>query len=280
MSSGFCRRMSSCCPSRMWRQWSSNRWVKGRTRRCCREKKEFPRSRRFQESYRSSSSGTELLVDGFRGTLVIAPTLTTRTDFQERMEKWRATLVRCKAACREPARTLDGQLVSVEANIGIHDDAELALDNGADGVGLLRIEQLYFARPMPPTEDELFRAARKPDPTAGQSAGDHSPSRHRRRQAAALFGLAPHVQSRVGTPRRAIAAGLRAAGQNANGSDLETFPGAFAARADSDGHAGRRYSPDAGGVRCDDAGSERSPSRPSLARWSRHRRPRWRLPRC
>ena len=103
------------------------------------------------------SSGTELLVDGFRGMLVIAPTIATRTDFQERMEKWRATLVRCKGACRDPARTLDGQLVSVEANIGIHDDAELALDNGADGVGLLRIEQLYFARPMPPTEDELFR---------------------------------------------------------------------------------------------------------------------------
>jgi phosphoenolpyruvate-protein kinase (PTS system EI component) len=103
------------------------------------------------------SSGTELLVDGFRGTLVIAPTIATRTDFQARMEKWRATLVRCKGACRDPARTLDGQLVSVEANIGIHDDAELALDNGADGVGLLRIEQLYFARPMPPTEDELFR---------------------------------------------------------------------------------------------------------------------------
>src|SRR5439155_17972274 len=102
-------------------------------------------------------SGTELLVDGFRGTLVIAPKTTTRTDFQERVEKWRATLVRCKAACRQPARTLDGRLIDVEANIGIHDDVELALDNGADGVGLLRIEQLYFARPMPPTEDELCR---------------------------------------------------------------------------------------------------------------------------
>ena len=86
-----------------------------------------------------------------------APTIATRSDFQERIEKWRATLVHCKAACRDPARTLDGQLVSVEANIGIHDDAEIALDNGADGVGLLRIEQLYLARPMPPTEDELFR---------------------------------------------------------------------------------------------------------------------------
>jgi phosphoenolpyruvate-protein phosphotransferase (PTS system enzyme I) len=102
------------------------------------------------------SRGTELLVDGFRGTLVIAPKNATRTDFQERMEKWRASLVRCKAACREPARTLDGQLIHVEANIGIHDDVELALDNGADGVGLLRIEQLYFARPTPPTEDELI----------------------------------------------------------------------------------------------------------------------------
>jgi phosphoenolpyruvate-protein phosphotransferase len=102
-------------------------------------------------------SGAELLVDGFRGTLVIAPEPVTRSDFQERRDQWRATLVRCKGACREPARTVDGQLVSVEANIGIHDDAELALDNGADGVGLLRIEQLYFARPTPPTEDELFQ---------------------------------------------------------------------------------------------------------------------------
>jgi phosphoenolpyruvate-protein kinase (PTS system EI component) len=50
-------------------------------------------------------TGTELLVDGFSGSLVIAPTLTTRTDFEERMGKWPATLVRCKAACRDPART-------------------------------------------------------------------------------------------------------------------------------------------------------------------------------
>ena len=103
------------------------------------------------------AGGTELLVDGFRGTLVIAPTSETRTEFVDRLEKWQASLVRCKAACHEPARTLDGQLITVEANIGIQDDVELALDNGADGVGLLRIEQIYFARPTPPTEDELFR---------------------------------------------------------------------------------------------------------------------------
>jgi phosphoenolpyruvate-protein phosphotransferase len=100
-------------------------------------------------------SRTQLLVDGFRGTLVVAPREVTQTEFKERITKWRAALVRCQAACHQPARTLDGQRIDVEANVGIADDMELALDNGADGIGLLRIEQLYFARPGPPTEEEL-----------------------------------------------------------------------------------------------------------------------------
>jgi phosphoenolpyruvate-protein phosphotransferase len=102
------------------------------------------------------ANGVEILVDSTLSTLVIAPTPATQAEFQERLERWRASQVRCKAACREPARTLDGQWIRVEANIGVHADVELALDNGADGVGLLRIEQLYFARSIPPTEDELF----------------------------------------------------------------------------------------------------------------------------
>jgi phosphoenolpyruvate-protein phosphotransferase len=100
-------------------------------------------------------SGTELLVDGSRGTLVVAPREATRAAFQERITQWRAALGRCQAACHQPARTPDGQRVEVEANVGIADDVGLALDNGADGIGLLRIEQLYFARPSPPTEEEL-----------------------------------------------------------------------------------------------------------------------------
>src|SRR5262249_9254311 len=101
-------------------------------------------------------SRTELLVDGFRGTLVVAPREDTRTEFQGRIAQWRGALVRCQAACHQPARTLDGQQIDVEANVGIADDMELALDNGADGIGLLRIEQLYLARPSPLTEEELW----------------------------------------------------------------------------------------------------------------------------
>jgi phosphoenolpyruvate-protein phosphotransferase len=100
-------------------------------------------------------SHPELLVDGFRGTLVVAPQEVTRAEFQERIAQWRAALVRCRAACHQPARTLDGQRIDVEANVGMAEDVELALDSGAEGIGLLRIEKLYFVRPSPPTEEEL-----------------------------------------------------------------------------------------------------------------------------
>src|SRR6266550_1730664 len=102
----------------------------------------------------------ELLVDGSRGTIVVSPDAETRRTFQARLEAFDRAGARCRGACRKPAFTLDGELVSVEANLGAHDDVEIAIDNGADGVGLFRIEQLYMARALPPSEDELFEELR------------------------------------------------------------------------------------------------------------------------
>lgn len=104
--------------------------------------------------------GDEVLVDAYRGEIVIAPDANTRAEFQERLRSRQATLAYLSGACHEAARTLDGVLVTVEANLGTYDDVALALDNGADGVGLFRIEQLYLGRDLPPTEEELLDALR------------------------------------------------------------------------------------------------------------------------
>jgi phosphoenolpyruvate-protein kinase (PTS system EI component) len=88
----------------------------------------------------------ELLVDGSRGTIVVSPDAETRRTFQARLEAFDRAVVRRRGACHEPAFTLDRELVTVEANLGTADDVELAIDNGADGVGLFRIEQLYLAQ--------------------------------------------------------------------------------------------------------------------------------------
>ena len=101
-------------------------------------------------------SGDEALVDAFREALIISPNPNTRRDFDHRLEEYRASLLTCKWQCHRPAITRDGQKISVEANLAAHASAEAVVENGADGVGLFRIEQLYFARELPPSEEELF----------------------------------------------------------------------------------------------------------------------------
>jgi phosphoenolpyruvate-protein phosphotransferase (PTS system enzyme I) len=105
-------------------------------------------------------NGDELLVDGSHGTIVVSPDAETQLTFRARVKTFEQASARCRGACREPAFTLDRERVIVEANLAAHDDVELAIDNGADGVGLFRIEQLYLARSLPPTEDELFEELR------------------------------------------------------------------------------------------------------------------------
>ena len=102
--------------------------------------------------------GDEVLVDAFRAIAVVSPGAETRQDFERRLEQSRLNLFRCRGRCREPAITRDGQTVRVEANLAARDEAELLIENGADGVGLFRIEQLYLSRELPPSEDELFEA--------------------------------------------------------------------------------------------------------------------------
>lgn len=104
--------------------------------------------------------GDEVLVDASRGEVVIAPDSAQRAEFESRLHIHHESLARCMGLCRGPARTADGESVKVEANLGTFEDAELALDNGADGVGLFRIENLYLSRDLPPTEDELLDALR------------------------------------------------------------------------------------------------------------------------
>jgi phosphoenolpyruvate-protein phosphotransferase len=100
--------------------------------------------------------GDEALVDAFREVLIISPNPETRRDFEQRLENYHASLLTCKGECGKPAITRDGQTISVEANFAAHAGVDIVIENGADGVGLFRIEELYFARELPPSDEELF----------------------------------------------------------------------------------------------------------------------------
>jgi phosphotransferase system enzyme I (PtsI) len=55
------------------------------------------------------------------------------------------------------AVTLDGVRIELLANIGTADDMEAALEQGAQGVGLLRTELLFLDRVTLPSEEEQFQ---------------------------------------------------------------------------------------------------------------------------
>jgi phosphoenolpyruvate-protein phosphotransferase len=101
--------------------------------------------------------GDELLVDAFRGTVTICPSVDSRTEFERRRAVFEASRFRCQGECRKPAVTRDGQSVRVEANLSLGDDIEGVIESGADGVGLFRLEGLYLARELPPSELELLQ---------------------------------------------------------------------------------------------------------------------------
>jgi phosphotransferase system enzyme I (PtsI) len=57
-----------------------------------------------------------------------------------------------------PAETLDGISISLEANIELPDEVDLALAHGATGIGLFRSEFLFIGRSELPTEEEQYHA--------------------------------------------------------------------------------------------------------------------------
>ena len=58
------------------------------------------------------------------------------------------------AAAQAPCRMADGQRIEIFANVGSLADARAAVDNGAEGCGLLRTEFLFLDRDKAPSEEE------------------------------------------------------------------------------------------------------------------------------
>ncbi|WP_175723170.1 phosphoenolpyruvate--protein phosphotransferase [Burkholderia ambifaria] len=98
--------------------------------------------------------GTQVVVDASAGRLEHAP---TALDV-ERARHERQRLDGVREANRQmagaAAATIDGRAIEVAANIATLDDANTAVDNGADAIGLLRTELMFIHRQSAPSAVE------------------------------------------------------------------------------------------------------------------------------
>ncbi|WP_263260337.1 phosphoenolpyruvate--protein phosphotransferase [Pseudomonas sp. RIT-PI-S] len=98
------------------------------------------------------AAGTPLLLDGQRGLATIAPEHTVLERARVERDQ-RATRLAAAAERRhEPAMTGDGHRVEVFANVGEAVAVEGAVEQGAEGIGLLRTELIFMAHPQAPDE--------------------------------------------------------------------------------------------------------------------------------
>ncbi|MCC7129491.1 MAG: phosphoenolpyruvate--protein phosphotransferase [Anaerolineae bacterium UTCFX2] len=102
-----------------------------------------------------------VIIDGSEGTLIIAPDAATIASKRLQMERQAAINDKALSQAKAPAITRDGQQIEIVANIGDVDSAVIALEAGAEGVGLLRTEFLYLKRTSMPDEEEQYQAYRK-----------------------------------------------------------------------------------------------------------------------
>jgi multiphosphoryl transfer protein len=85
-----------------------------------------------------------LALDGTSGDVVLTPGAETLADFEQRKIQWQNHQTVLRVDMSAPAVTSDGHPVEVAANVGRLPDIDAALQNGAEGIGLLRTEFLYM----------------------------------------------------------------------------------------------------------------------------------------
>lgn len=97
-----------------------------------------------------------VIVDGYRGEVVIRPTDEQLEYYNKRIESLTLYDEELSTLKDLPAETLDGRKISLLANLDISEEVDLIVSNGANGIGLIRTEQLFEELDQFPSEEEQY----------------------------------------------------------------------------------------------------------------------------
>jgi phosphotransferase system enzyme I (PtsI) len=102
--------------------------------------------------------GDMVILDGANGTILVNPSEAALQEYRHLQQSYLAERAQLALLKDVPSETLDGIPIDLYANIELPDEAELALANGAAGIGLFRSEFLFMGRSDLPSEEEQYLA--------------------------------------------------------------------------------------------------------------------------
>ncbi|MBQ9247484.1 MAG: phosphoenolpyruvate--protein phosphotransferase, partial [Ruminococcus sp.] len=104
------------------------------------------------------SSGEQIIVDGFTGDVVTAPSEAEITEYSAKRDTYLREKRELELYRGKPTVSASGEEYELCCNIGTPKDAVKAMEKDGEGVGLFRTEFLFMDRTSLPTEDEQFEA--------------------------------------------------------------------------------------------------------------------------
>ncbi len=105
-------------------------------------------------------TGDTIIVDGLRGEVYIRPSEEHMERARVRGDRHASRTQLLRMRLREPTRLSNGTRVTLLANVELPTEALLAMEHGAEGIGLYRTEFIYIDRKDLPSEDEQFELYR------------------------------------------------------------------------------------------------------------------------
>lgn len=110
---------------------------------------------------RRVETGDKAIVDGFSGQIFINPVKKTLQDFASVADKFHSEKTEKFETANGKAKTLDGQEITIRANLDLAKGYAKAKKFGAEGIGLYRSEFLFNQFKGFPSENEQILAYRK-----------------------------------------------------------------------------------------------------------------------
>jgi phosphotransferase system enzyme I (PtsI) len=104
------------------------------------------------------NGGDVVIVDGDHGQVIVKPDDETLNRYRKQAEHQRTVAIHLATYRDLPSQTVDGERVSLCANIEFPPEVDSADERGADGIGLYRTEFLYLGAQVEPNEETHFEA--------------------------------------------------------------------------------------------------------------------------
>jgi len=102
--------------------------------------------------------GSLIILDGNKGRVIVNPTSKQIERYRRQQREFFFYKRKLEDLRFLPPQTLDGREVELAANIAGPEEVDIALGNGAEGIGLYRTEYLYMNRQDLPSEEEQLAA--------------------------------------------------------------------------------------------------------------------------